>query len=139
MQKKHLKAIAEAIAAHKTVELAYIFGSQAKRTRRKARDLDIAVLLTKKPSAEAKLRFLNDLCSGLQKIAKTEIIDVVILNDASPFLKHQVLKYGKCIFERNEKSDSRFRYAAISEYLSVKSLHDFFVKQMYRRHGVRHG
>lgn len=138
LQKKHLKALAEAIATHKNVELAYIFGSQTKQAHSKARDLDIAVLLTRKPSAQTKLRFLNDLCSDLQKIAKAEI-DLTILNDASPFLKHQVLKYGKGIFERNEKCDSRFRYAAISEYLHVKSLHDFFVKQMYRRHGVRHG
>ena len=138
LQKKHLKALTEAIAAYKNVELAYLFGSHAKRTRRKARDVDIAVLLTRKISSQTKLRFLNDLSTDLKKIANAEI-DIAILNDASPFLKHQVLKYGKRIFARSEKSDSHFRYAAISEYLSVKSLHDFFIKQMYRRHGVHYG
>jgi uncharacterized protein len=133
----NIERIARELAKNKNIELVYLFGSQAKE-RKKPKDLDIAMLLKKKLSPEKTIAFKEDVISKLHPFVDYEI-DIIILNHASPFLKHQVLKYGKLLFSRSEKSVSLFRYKAITEHLNLKPLHDFFIREIYRRHGVKYG
>ncbi|MDK2828134.1 MAG: uncharacterized protein PWP67_934 [Clostridium butyricum] len=45
-----------------------------------------------------KLNLIGDLIS----IFKRDDIDLVVLNSANPVLRHQIIKFGKLIFEESE-------------------------------------
>jgi len=60
-------------------------------------------------------------------------VDIVILNTAPPFLKRQVLKTGKILFDRNRKLRVRFTERAITEYLDFKPIEDICLKAVAKR------
>lgn len=47
-------------------------------------------------------------------------MDLIILNNAPPLLKHQVIKHGKLIYTRSERSRILFEASAECEYLDFK-------------------
>lgn len=102
----------------------YIFGSFAKEKINQFSDIDIAVLLAdelKESSyTDLRLKFMTDLSSVLKKET-----DVVILNQAPPFLKYQVFKYGKVIFEQDVRKSRSFKAKSILEYFDFKPIKDF--------------
>lgn len=71
------------------VLLAFLFGSFASRRIRRSSDVDIGVLFKTVPDMDA----INDIIEELSPILQREI-DLVILNQASPVLKMQILKNG---------------------------------------------
>ncbi len=93
----HLEEMNSAFVAHGVV-LAYLFGSQAEGMARPSSDVDIAVLLP--PSApreqfpQARLNLTNALMDVFHKD-----VDLVILNEAPPLLAHQVVKFGRILYE----------------------------------------
>jgi predicted nucleotidyltransferase len=61
-------------------------------------DIDVAVLFVDAPS-HSVLQALKDELSGvLEREA-----DVIVLNDASPILRMQVLRYGILVHQRNRR------------------------------------
>ncbi|MGF7396713.1 nucleotidyltransferase domain-containing protein [Thermoanaerobacterium thermosaccharolyticum] len=76
----------------------YVFGSYAKGNNTKNSDLDIAVLFGNDYDYMDKLNLIGDLIS----IFKRDDIDLVVLNSANPVLRHQIIKFGKLIFEESE-------------------------------------
>lgn len=103
---------------------AYIFGSFAKGKTNQFSDIDIAILLSDKPKkssyTDSRLKFMLDLSLALEKDT-----DVVILNQAPPFLKYQIYKYGKTIFEQDIKKSRSFKVKSILEYFDYKPIKDF--------------
>lgn len=97
------------------VEAVFLFGSAAKGRSRPDSDLDLAVLLDRSVPEETylpqRLTFAGDLSLQL----KTDV-DVVILNEAGPVLKHQVLLYGRLLYETDHRLITRFKARAWLEY-----------------------
>lgn len=58
--------------------------------------------------------------------------DVVALNNASPFLKFQVLKEGELIYEKWPGIDSALRFRTMTDYFESKRLQDFFYARIIR-------
>ena len=87
------------------VVLAYLFGSQSEGPAGPLSDIDIAVLLRPdrlKERGMAKDRWSDpqiDLIGDLCRLFHRNDVDVVILNQATPLLMHQVVKHGKIIYE----------------------------------------
>jgi hypothetical protein len=50
-------------------------------------------------------------------------VDLVIFGDASPLLKHQILKYGHLVFESDHKERVRQEVAARREYFDSLTLY----------------
>ena len=102
----------------------YIFGSFAKEKINQFSDIDIAVLvadeLKESSYTDLRLKFMTDLSSVLEKET-----DVVILNQAPPFLKYQIFKYGKATFERDDRRSRSFKARSILEYFDFKPIKDF--------------
>lgn len=120
----------------KNIKFAYLFGSAAKG--RASRDIDVAIMLDRQPPPLKLLSLRNRISDSLKQFFKKDA-DVLILNNCSPFLKHQVLKYGRPLFVASAKSDSKFRYLAISEYFDALPLHNFFAGRMMGERRKRHG
>jgi len=103
-------------SAREDIVCVYLFGSQASGKQNVRSDVDIAVLfksnLTREERTEKCLDLMNSLSSALDKD-----VDVAALNDASSFLRFQVIKNGQRIYERPGRSERGFEANAIVDYL----------------------
>jgi hypothetical protein len=116
--------------SEKRVTVAYLFGSRAKKIQTPESDIDIAVLLSEPP--KKMLQYYLHLTSRLSRIIGNEV-DLVILNDSPPLLKHQVIKYGRILYLRNEEARITFEARAQSEYLdfsrAIARYNECFMRQ----------
>ncbi len=118
------------------VLLAYLFGSVAEDKQNKLSDLDIAVLVE-----TDKLGKLDEQPFGYQVSAMTDLIsllktndvDLVILNYATPLLSHEVIKYGEVIFCRDEEMRIQFEVRTLQQYIDTKPLRDIQHEYLVRR------
>jgi len=56
------------------------------------------------------------LTTELMRLLSTNEVDVVILNDAPPLLKFQIIYHGTILFSRSEKERLAFHVRAFNEY-----------------------
>ncbi len=111
------------------IRLVYIFGSIAKGCANKLSDVDIAVFISEDSTKNYPYGYRAQIITDLMKILKTNNIDLVVLNRASPFLRFQVLRYGKLIFCRSKLERIRFQVKTFNEYNDTKRLVDFYFKE----------
>ncbi|MEM0225860.1 MAG: nucleotidyltransferase domain-containing protein [Thermofilaceae archaeon] len=113
------EALAKIFQAEERILAAYLFGSRAKGYATPESDYDIAVLLSETPRdlLDFYLRLLNKLTDTLG-----DNVDLVILNEAPPELKYQVVKHGKPIHVRNERARVAFESRTIREYLDFSRI-----------------
>jgi predicted nucleotidyltransferase len=81
------------------VVLAYLFGSQAEGKAGPISDVDIAVLLGPQVDREQWFQVQLDLIGELTGLFHRNDVDVVILNEATPLLAYQVVRYGRILYE----------------------------------------
>lgn len=98
------------------IKLLYIFGSYAKGKNTEDSDLDIAVLLDENYNPMDKLSLIGDLTL----IFKRNDIDLVILNSASPVLRHQIIKYGKLVYMESEEIKVFFEVKVLKVYMDME-------------------
>lgn len=123
MNENLLPILKEALEKHREVEFAYLFGSQAQGKAGPLSDIDVAVYvdvgaLTTDYPYGYKAAFMADLMLAL----KSNRVDVVILNDAKPFLRFQVIRHGHLILSRHEGKRVAFQVRTFNEYQDVKRL-----------------
>ncbi len=106
------------------IEVAYVFGSVSQQRTNALSDIDIAVLLNeKKISTKAyPYGYKADLLADLMKILKTNKIDVVVLNETPPLLRHRILYFGKLLYSSNERKRIDFQTETIDKYNDYKQL-----------------
>ena len=88
------------------VQLAYLFGSLAKRNA--GDDVDIAVL----GSSEN----LEDLRAALCEALATERLDIVDLAKAPPTLQFEVISSGRVLFKTSDETENNFELRVITAY-----------------------
>ena len=126
---------------HKEVILAYLFGSFVNGKNGRFHDIDIGVLLD--PEAEEVLD--REMPYGYQSLLGTDIIrqlkynlvDVVILNHASPLLLHRVIGTGKLIFCRSESQRMRFEVRSLKRYSDTEQIRK--IKRSYMEQRIKKG
>lgn len=111
VDEKLIEALTEHLKAHPAIEFDILFGSQAQGKAKSESDLDIAIYLNRTLSLEEYL-ILN---LQLEEISGREE-DLIILNEAYPLLKHQVMKNRKVLFICNFDLYADFREKTIDEY-----------------------
>lgn len=96
-QKKELRRI---FSSHPEVKLVYFFGSRAVNNAGPLSDYDFAVYLDEKnPKKQFKIKIR--LIKEIERLLKTEKIDVVVLNSADkPELKYAIIHEGQLIYEQ---------------------------------------
>lgn len=107
-----------------------VFGSQTKKTTTPFSDVDVALLYNpdKLPPVESKL----DLKENLVSLLKKEV-DVVLLNEANPILKHQIYKSAALIINRNPSFYHRFFVRSLNEYDDIKKSRLTIEQSLLRR------
>jgi predicted nucleotidyltransferase len=122
----------------------YLFGSAATGTQTPLSDIDIAVLLPEDIPVHQYFDRRLQMTLDLMQLLGANEVDLVILNQAPPLLKHQVISHGKVIYCRDEPQRRRFEARAILEYLDFKPILDLQFEYLKRRlregkFGVRSG
>lgn len=109
---------------HPEIEVAYIFGSLAQCRTTPLSDIDIAIMIDMQQIDMDiyPYGYKAAIIADLMKLFKTNNIDLVILNEASPLLRHRVLYYGILIFSNNESKRIRFHTSTIDKYNDYKYL-----------------
>ncbi len=126
-------AVRRLLARMRNVNFAFLFGSEARGKAGKASDVDIGLFLARPLAPEKRLALRLDLADKLSGLTGREA-DVVILNSAGSFLKYQVARDGKLLFERKRGAAKQFRLNAIKEYFDYLPTFNFhFNRQKKRR------
>ena len=97
--------------------LAFLFGSFAGNHQRPTSDVDVGIIFDTAPSLAA----IHDLNIEISSALNREV-DLVILNQASPILKMQVLKKGKLILRRNKREFNLFYLQTVNQYDDLKQV-----------------
>ena len=95
---------------------AYLFGSQGKGNIHPRSDIDIAAFFPPKFSKarrdDLRVRLASDIMDGLGR----NDLDLVVLNDAPPFLAFQAIQPGVVLFSRDELARTRYEARTMSLY-----------------------
>ncbi|MFN0117838.1 MAG: type VII toxin-antitoxin system MntA family adenylyltransferase antitoxin [Elusimicrobiota bacterium] len=123
---KNFSALKRFFRNKKEIRAAYLFGSYANGNSNKMSDIDIAVLVDSKALLKKiPYGYKSQLITELIKFLKNQNVDLVILNQASIFLRHQVISTGKLLYSRNEwdrvcfQADTMNRFPDIERLMSV--------------------
>jgi len=109
---------------HPEIEVAYVFGSVTQGRVNVLSDIDIAVILDKGQVNKKSYRYgyKAEILTDLIKLLRTDNVDLVILNEANPLLKHRILYFGKVIYNKNEKRRIQFQIDTINKFNDFKQL-----------------
>jgi len=121
-------ALLEFFHADPRVRLAYAFGSQVHGDAGPLSDVDVAVLLSEPLDFDAERQLRADL------LAIEPAIDLVILNDATVVLRHEVVTGGRCLLWRDEAERAAFEMDTLSRYLDFQPFRR--VQQQYLQQRV---
>jgi uncharacterized protein len=113
-----LQKIATFAGSNVKIVAAYVFGSSATGRERRGSDVDIAIMIRGSMDGFARVELETDLSNLIGKD-----VDLVIFGTASPLLQHQVLKYGRLIYEADRRERIRQETAARREYLDSRFLY----------------
>lgn len=110
-----IKKLEKYLENEPNVVFAVMFGSEARGVHRKGSDIDIGIYFNKQPEGIELLQFVT-LLSGLAG----KDVDVAVLNTASAFLRHQVMKYKVPLIIKDKTIYRKFREKTISDYDEYK-------------------
>ncbi len=123
-----LESIEQFCRSNPAIVAAYMFGSCATGKDRCGSDIDIAIMINKPTDGFERVRLETNLSNMLGKD-----VDLVIFGRASPLLQHQILKYGRLVYEADPKERVRQETAARRQYLDSRFLYRMIGKD--RAHG----
>jgi predicted nucleotidyltransferase len=130
---KDIKRIVHYFKGQDEVSALYIFGGYAKGRKTGESDIDVGILVDESRLKRRNFEFFKKKYYAASPAFSMRLVDIVILNTAPPFLKHQVLKTGRVLFDRNRKLRVSFTTNAITEYLDYKPIQDTYLKALAKR------
>ncbi len=105
------------ISLQDNIEAVYLFGSAATGKMQHTSDLDIAIMSTRQIDGFEKITMETEFSNLLQMD-----VDLVIFHQAQVLLQHQILKYGRLLYERDSKVRVQQETSAKREYLETRFL-----------------
>jgi predicted nucleotidyltransferase len=103
---------------HRQIVAIYLFGSIVAIKQRMGSDIDIAIMVRGSVGRMERVEAETFLSNLLNRD-----VDLVIFGDASPLLRHQILKYSHLVFESDPQERVRQEVAARREYLDSLTLY----------------
>lgn len=115
------------------VVAAYLIGSQATGLAGPLSDVDLAVWIDDGLSPAARLDLRLAVADAAARALGTDEIDVVVLDDAPPLVRHRAIRDGVRLFSSDERARVRKETAAILEYLDTAQLRAILAAGQRRR------
>jgi len=107
-----LEKIGRFAKSNEVIAAAYVFGSSAAGKERRESDIDIAIMVRGSMGGFERVQLETELSNLLGKD-----IDLVVFSLASALLQHQILKYGRIVYEADPGERVRQEVTARREYL----------------------
>ena len=128
-QEKTARALEKELADLEDVRFALLYGSRADGTAHADSDIDVAVFASERLSARERFE-LRLLLAG--RLAGMKDVDVVILNDAPPLLRHRALK-GILVHCKDRREYVRFFTRAVDDWLDQRHWSELFRQKRMER------
>ena len=119
------------IAKDLRVECAWLFGSTVRGEAGPLSDVDVAVLFASEVPPQDRMDIAAAMVEGLER--RCSHVDLVLLDEASPALKHRVLREGLLLLERTPRRRVAFETRAIQEYLDFQPLAAVYDRALFAR------
>lgn len=103
---------------HVEIVAIYIFGSIATAKNRAGSDIDMAIMFRSPIKGMERVQLETSLSNLLGRD-----VDLIVFEEASPLLQHQILKYGCLVYESDPKERVRQEVVARREYLDTTVLY----------------
>lgn len=103
---------------------AILFGSHARGRPGPLSDVDIAVWLDPSLDMDARAITRVRLAEAASEALDSENVDLIVLNDAPPLLRHSAAEGGVPLLERDPRARIRLESWALVEYLDTQPLRD---------------
>ena len=113
------------------VQLAYLFGSRATGQAGPLSDFDFGVLFHPTLSPAERFRRSLELSADLTGVLHTQRLDVVILNEAPPTIRFNVITQGRVIYNEDELVRVRFEAKTMSEYFDTEPLRRLYRARLF--------
>jgi predicted nucleotidyltransferase len=110
-----VKKLEKSLSVHSDIALVFLFGSFVKGDITSFSDLDIAIFFT----GTINFYRINDLREDISEMLGVEV-DIVVLNNASPVIKMQVLKKGTLLINKDQQAYNKFFVNTVKEYDDLK-------------------
>ncbi len=104
-------------ASHDRIIAVYLFGSAATGKMRQSSDIDIAVMSMCGIDGFKKAEMETELSNLLHRD-----VDLVVFHQAEVLLQHQILKYGRLLYEKDTSERVRQETFSRREYLDTRFL-----------------
>jgi predicted nucleotidyltransferase len=125
--------LGQVLAGSHEVRLGYLFGSRARGDARHDSDYDIGVLLDPDAASGDQGAIVRRLAGRLGRVVSSTLLDLVVLNDAPPLLRHRVLRDGLVLFQRSPEERVRFAIRTIREYQDAQIRRERCTRARIRR------
>ncbi len=123
------------------IVLAYLFGSFLEKGQRPVHDIDIAIVvvpdLFEKMDSVTPFGYRAWMSTELCRLLKSNFVDLVLLNQATPLLCKRVIKTGKLIFCRSEAERVRFQVSSLKRFADTAHLRQ--IKRRYMKQRIAKG
>lgn len=106
------------------VVAAFVFGSRAGGRVTPLSDIDVAVWLDPALSTIERARRRLDLADAACRALGTGEVDVVVLNDATPLLRHRAVGQSSPLLDRDPRLRVRLETEALLQYLDTAPLRE---------------
>jgi len=119
------------LAEDPRVDSAWLFGSVARGEAGPLSDVDVAVLLDPVIAPHDRMPIAAALVEELER--RCGRVDLVLLEEASPLLRHRVFLHGILLLERDARRRVAFEARAIQEYLDFQPLAAIYDRALIAR------
>jgi uncharacterized protein len=125
------------VLARPGVLAGFLIGSHARGAAGPLSDVDVAVIHADGLDPDERLRLRLGLLAGAADALKSEEVDVVLLNEASPLMRHDALREGVVLFDRDPEARLRFQLEAFHDYVDTEPLRELSSRRLRDR--IREG
>lgn len=99
-----------------------LIGSQARASAGPLSDIDLGVWHEPDLSQPARLALRLELAACASRALGTDEVDIVMLNSATPLMRHRAVRDARRLIERDPRTRVRLETRAILDYLDTKPL-----------------
>jgi predicted nucleotidyltransferase len=118
-----LRRAARVVKSHPEILAAYLYGSHAKGHAGPQSDVDVAVLLRERRGRMRRIpaTYEADLANAISAAVGRSVVEVIVLNTASPLLAREVLR-GHRFFTRERDAVMAYEYRIRQRYIDTAHL-----------------
>lgn len=120
--------VAETLAPHSEIQLAFVFGSAARGTLRPDSDVDVAVLAAGRLSPEARLELMAEL-----SLAVKREVDLIDLSMAWGLILRQVLTTGTLALKRSDTAHAMLLKRMLFDQADMEPLRQRIIEKSLER------